>query len=100
MEPIIAYKHQELYGGIGGVKYEFKLNMWQLFESCYRDGYHDGKRCYRDFKKRGFHIAVVPRKSGWSMEIFAITVDKTVRAYAGNSAGNWRDRLRDTYGRD
>jgi len=80
MGPIKAYRHQYLYerspgSGIGNRKYEFKLDMWQQFEGCK----HDGKRCYIDFTKKGFYIAFIPRRSGWKMEIFAITADRPVR---------------------
>ncbi len=102
MGPIEVYRHQEeLYdgnpggSGIGDKRYEFKLDMWQLFEGCYRDKKH----CYREFTKKGFYIVFVPSKSGWSMEIFAITADKPVQAHAGDSADDWRKRLQDKYGK-
>ncbi len=71
-----------------GGRYSFKLDMWQRFEGCY------GKRCYRDFTKRGFQIVFVPSSSGWSMKISAMTANKPVRAYAGDSENDWKKRKR------
>jgi len=70
--------------------------MWQLFEACKQDGKH----CDRNFTKLEFHIFFVPRRSGWEMKIFAITMNKPVQAHAGDSEIDWRkDFVTDTKGR-
>ena len=92
MAPIRTYNDRDCgSSGIGDIRYEFKLDMWQLFHGgCY----DDYRRCYVHFTQKAFHIAFVPYSDGWKIKIFAITVDQPVRAYEGD---DWKERLRNKF---
>jgi len=95
MGPIESYRYEDHYSrgsSTGGMGYEFKIEMWQMFEGCKRD---NRNICYRDFTKKGFHIVFMPSRKGWLMRVFAITADKPVQSYYGDKPDDWRKRFQD-----
>ena len=66
MDPVNDYYQN------GKKHFEFKVDMWQMFEGCK----YENKIC----TKKGFHLIFI-QNSNWEMKVDTITADKTVSSY-------------------
>jgi hypothetical protein len=78
---------------VGSGRYEFIVNAWQMFKGCSKPDTRlpSGKRCYKDYTRKGFHLAFVKEDHSWRMAIKLVTAEQAVPLYNPEYEVNWEN---------